>query len=182
MEFPRDRKYILIVTDSRGAWIHRELRRYQSNLLRFSVVYRRGARLEELWEIIEWNLLTRHIDFIFLLGGVCNMTDRFYIHGHREFWPPADLDDRFNKIHCIIGDIARNFKLLSTGAKLVILPEPGLDLIKVNRIPHPVLWRLLVIQSELEDRLELLRLYFKAINSHLGVATPWSLDITHTLF
>lgn len=70
--------------------------------------------------------------------------------------------------------------MLKTDAKLVILPEPGMDLIKVNRIPHPVPWRLLVIQSELEDRLELLRLYTKAINLHLGVVTPWSLDITQT--
>lgn len=144
------------------------------------VIYRRGAGLETLWEIIEWNILTKHFDYVFLLGGVCNMTDKVIIDGRREFWPPADLDGRFARIHQLIRDIARNFKLLKTNAKLILLLEPGLDLIKLNRVPHPVPWRTLVVQSELEERLDLLRLYTRVINSYLGVITPWTLDLTHS--
>lgn len=176
-----DRKqYILIVTDSRGAWLHRELNRYQSYRLKFSVIYRKGAGLEELWEVIEWNLLTKHIDYVFLLGGICNLTEKCHVRGHREFWPPSDLDLSFGRVHQLIRDMAKNFKLLKTNSKLVLLPEPGIDLIRYNGVPHPVPWRKLVVQSEFEDRLELLHLYTRAINSHLGVTTPWSLDITHT--
>lgn len=180
MDAHRRKCYILVVTDSRGAWLHREFRRYQTHLLKFSVIYRRGAGLETLWEIIEWNILSKNFDYVFLLGGVCNITDKITINGRREFWPPQDLDGRFSRIHQLIRDIAKNFKLLKTGAKLILLPEPGLDLIRVNRIPHPVPWRALVIQSEIEDRLELLHLYTRAINSYLGVITPWSLDLTHS--
>lgn len=180
MEPHRHKQYVLIVCDSRGAWLHRELNRYQSYLLKFSVIYRKGASLEELWEIIEWNLLTKRIDYVFILGGICNITDRCFVDGRRQYWPPADLDERFSRIHQVIRDIARNFNLLKTNAKLIILPEPGIDLIRFNGIHHPVPWRKLVIQSELEERLELLQLYVRAINSHLGVTTPWSLDITHT--
>lgn len=78
-------------------------------------------------------------------------------------------------------DIVNNFKIMpkKTSCKLAFLPEPGLELVRYNKIPHPVPWRILVEQSELEDDLELLQLYTRVLNSHIGSLTPWTLDISH---
>lgn len=175
------KKFVLIVMDSRGSWLHRELYKYQLPHLRFKVVYRKGAGLRSLWEIVEWYLLNRQVDYVILLGGVCDITDRSYVYGIREFWPPNDLEERFNELYGYMRDIVHNFKLLpcNPDCKLAFLPEPGLDLIKYNKVPHPVPWRLLVTQAELEDRLDLLQLYTRALNSLTGAITPWSMDVTH---
>lgn len=175
-----NRRRILIVADSRGSWLHNELRPYQSRLWHFKVVYRNGAGLRKLWEIAEWHLLTTKVDYLVMLGGICDLTDLFYFQGQREAWPPSDIDGRFDHIYQILRDIASNFKLLNLPCKLTILPEPGLDLIRYNRIPHPVPWYPLVIQAEMEERLELLQAYTRLINSHIGSLTPWSLDVTHS--
>lgn len=175
------KKFVLIVTDSRGSWLHYELKKYQLPHLYFRVIYRKGAGLKYLWEIIEGCLLTHHWDYVFILGGVCDVTDRYLINGRREYWPPCNLDNRFEQIYTTMRDIATNFKLLnqSNACRMAFLPEPGVDLVKYNRVPHPVPWRILVIQSELEIRLELLQLYTRALNSHLGSLTPWTMDVTH---
>lgn len=107
-------------------------------------------------------------------------------YGH-ELYPGAttilatDLDGRFEELYGYMRDIIHNFKLIphNPKCKLAFLPEPGLDLIKYNKIPHPVPWRLLVTQSEIEDRLDLLQLYTRALNSLTGSITPWSMDISH---
>lgn len=169
---------ILIISDSRGSWLHREMWPFQSRDWHYKVVYKKGAGLQKLWEIAEWYLLTTKVDYLILLGGVCDLTDLTYYNGHREAWPPADMDARFDFIYQTLRDIASNFKLMNLPCKLTILPEGGLDLIRYNRIPHPVPWLLLVIQAELEDRLELLQAYTRLINSHMGSSTPWSLDLT----
>lgn len=181
MDFTKIKKNVLIVTDSRGAWLHLELRKYQLPHIKFSVMYRRGAKLRNLWEIIEGCLLTRPLDYIIILGGVCDITDRHVVDGVREYWPPTNLDARFDSIYRDMRDIARNFKLLTSDSscKLVFLPEPGIDLVKYNRVLHPVPWRILVCQAELEERLELLQLYTRALNSYLGTKTLWTMDVTH---
>lgn len=175
------KKFVLIVMDSRGSWLNRELSKYQLPHLRFKVVYQKGAGLRKLWEIAEWYLLTQQIDYLILLGGVCDLTERYFYYGRRQYWPPSDLDEIFGKIHGYMRDIVSNFRLIPTNpqCKLVFLPEPGVDLIKYNKVPHPVPWRLLVIQAELEDRLELLQLFTRALNSLAGSITPWSMDISH---
>lgn len=175
------KKFVLIVMDSRGSWLHRELNKYQLPHLRFKVVYRKGAGLRSLWEIAEWYLLTRKVDLIILLGGVCDITDRFYYYGQRQFWPPNDIEGRFADLYGYMRDIVHNFKLISNklNTKLAFLPEPGLDMIKYNKVPHPVPWRLLVTQATLEDQLELLQLYTRALNSLTGSITPWSMDVSH---
>lgn len=175
------KKFVLVVMDSRGSWLHRELNRYQLPHLRFKVVYRKGAGLRKLWEITEWYLLTRQVDYVILLGGVCDITHLSYVYGQRQFWPSNELDACFDELYGYMRDIVHNFKLIpyNPNCKLAFLPEPGLDLIKYNKIPHPVPWRLLVTQSELENRLELLQLYTRALNSLTGSITPWTLDISH---
>lgn len=180
MESCHTKKYTLIVTDSRGAWLNREIQRFKSHIMSFKVMYRRGAGLAELWEVIEWNLLFRRVDYVFILGGVCDLTDRCLLNGRREFWPLGDIDAKFDSVHKLLRDIVSNFKLLQTGAKLILLPEPGLDLVRWNQVHHPVPWRILVEQAEIEERLKLLHLYTKVLNSQLGSTTPWTLDITHS--
>lgn len=174
-------KFVLIVTDSRGSWLHKELKKYQLPRLRFTVIYRRGAGLKVLWETIEDCILTHSWDYVLILGGVCDITDRYHVLGRREFWPPHDMDSRFAEIYTTMRDIVSNFKIISknTQCKMAFLPEPGLDLVKYNQVPHPVPWRILVIQAELESRMELLQLYTRVLNSHLGSLTPWTMDITH---
>lgn len=174
------KKHVLIIMDSRGSWLHRELRRHQKPSVKFNVIYRKGAGLTKLWEITEWALLTRKVDLILIMGGVCDLTDKFYVNGVRKFWPPDDMESRFTEISRIMKDMARNFKLMEVQCKLAFLPDPGLDLIRVNKIHHPVPWRALVVQAELEDNLEMLHLYTRALNSYLGSLTPWTLEITHS--
>lgn len=174
------KKYVLVITDSRGAWLHRQLRIHQRPYLKFNVIYKRGAGLCKLWEVAERAIFTRKVDLILIMGGVCDMTDKFYVNGVRKFWPPDDIDQRFRDISRNLKDMAHNFKLMSPPCKLAFLPDPGLDLIKANKIPHPVPWRALVVQAELEDNLEMLHLYTRALNSYLGSLTPWTLEITHS--
>lgn len=180
MDHLRERKYVLVITDSRGSWLHRELRPHQRPYLKFNVIYKRGAGLSKLWEIAERAIFTRKVDLILIMGGVCDMTDKFYVNGVRKFWPPDDMEQRFREISATLKDMAHNFKLMAPKCKLAFLPDPGLDLIRVNKILHPVPWRALIIQSELEENLETLHLYTRVLNSYLGALTPWTLEITHS--
>lgn len=63
-----ERKRVLILTDSRGAWLSREVKNYARDMhiekFDFRVIYRKGAGLALLWEIAEFSLLTRKIDII----------------------------------------------------------------------------------------------------------------------
>lgn len=173
------RKFVLIITDSRGSWLHSKLYHYQDNRIKYQVIYRKGAGLRKLWETVEWAILTRPVDLIILMGGVCDMTEKFYVGSRRFFWPLDDLDKIFRDISNTMKDIARNYRLLSTACKLVFLPDPGVDLIRLNKIPHPVSWTELIVQEELEENLDTLHLYTRALNSYMGSRTPWSLDVTH---
>lgn len=132
-----------------------------------------------LWEIAEKAIMTRPVDLIILLGGVCDMTRKFTVGNRRFFWPLEEFEHTFADISSTMKDIARNYRLMAPPCKFVFLPDPGVDLIRLNRIPHPVPWRELIVQEELEEHLETLHLYTRALNSYMGSLTPWSLDVTH---
>lgn len=108
------------------------------------------------------------------------MTSKLFIGNRRFFWPLEDMDLTFTEISATMRDIARNFRMLETGSKFVFMPDPGLDLIRLNKIPHPVPWRELIVQEELEEHLSLLHLYTRALNSYMGSLTPWTLDASHS--
>lgn len=108
------------------------------------------------------------------------MTDKLTIGNRRFFWPLDDMDLTFTEISATMRDIARNFRMLDTRCKFVFMPDPGLDLIRLNKIPHPVPWRELIVQEELEEHLTLLHLYTRVLNSYMGSLTPWTLDISHS--
>lgn len=174
------KKFVLVIIDSRGSWLHNQLRQFQSRSMSFKVIFKKGAGLKRLWEVAEWYLLSRHVDLILVMGGVCDMTDKINIGNRRFFWPLSDMDKTFADISATMRDIARNFRLLNTNCKFVFMPDPGMDLIRLNKIPHPVPWRELIVQEELEEHLSLLHLYTRALNSYMGSLTPWTLDISHS--
>lgn len=86
------------------------------------------------------------------------MTEKIMIRDRKFYWPMDDLEKIFSEISTTMNDMARNFKIMAPNCKFVFLPDPGLDRTRLNIIPHPVPWRELVVQEELEDHLELLHL------------------------
>lgn len=184
MAVPNSKKRILIITDSRGAWLPREIRNYTrerdlGKSFDFRVIYRKGAGLAKIWEIAEHALFTRKIDLLFLLGGICDITGPSRDNpGRRVFWPCGNLPDRMDYVINIMEGIASNFKLLQLPCKLCFIPEPGADLIRYNRLCHPVDWNYLIIQEE--NFMVSLHSFTRRLNKSLQMPTPWTLDASHT--
>lgn len=171
---------VRIYADSRGSWLSHAIRHYNSDEINFSVHYRKGATLIDIWAMIESDLLTNNIDFIFIYAGVCNITDRSYNRsGRRYVLPPFDMDLRFTAIEKTMNDIVHNFRLIGGNCKLCFLQESGIDLVRYNRFRHPVPASILIMQASLENNLRKLQLFTKRLNNQLGVPTVWSLIITH---
>lgn len=171
-----------VYCDSRGARLHQKLRDLSDFNTAFRVRFKRGATLKQLWELIEYDLLTKRIDLVVIFCGICDLTDRCYsTRGRRLFLPPFNMDERFQEVENTMAAIGSNFSLLNQGNKLCFLPEPGCDLIRMNGIHHPVPWKALVVQSSFEHNLEILQLKSEKINQQLGVPTPWTLEISHNL-
>lgn len=101
-------------------------------------------------------------------------------NGTRAFWPNKNLEDHFSYIKDIMNGMISNFKLLDLPGKLCFVPEPGADLIRYNHVRHPVPWDKLIIQQELEERLEDLLISTRRMNDRLSVPTPWTMNITHS--
>lgn len=176
---------VLIITDSRGAWLPREFRNYvrdhQIENADFRVIYRKGAGLALLWEIAEFALLTRKIDILLILGGICDITGPTRdTTGRRVFWPRGNLPDRMEYVTNIMEDIVSNFRLLQLPCRLCFIPEPGADLIRYNRLHHPIGWNYLIIQEELENYMVSLHAFTRRLNKSLQMPTPWTLDASHT--
>lgn len=176
--------YAVYLADSRGAWlshqIREEMRRQHKSDLLFTVIYRKGAGLALLWELAEKVLFTRKVDIIFIAGGICDITKPQYLEdGRRVFWPSDNLQDRFDYVRDIMNGIVNNFLLLNLQCKLCFVPEPGADLIRYNQVVHPVPWNVLIIQEELEDKLEWLLFTTRRLNEKLNMPTPWTMNITH---
>lgn len=178
-------KRVLIITDSRGAWLPRELRNYlreqRFDEIEFRVIYKKGAGLAKIWEIAEFALLTRRIDLLMLLGGICDITGPSRDNrGRRVFWPRGNLPDRMDFVTNIMEDIVSNFKLLQLPCRLCFIPDPGADLIRYNRLYHPIEWNYLIIQEELESFMVSLHSFTRRLNRSLHMPTPWTLDASHT--
>lgn len=60
---------VRVYADSRGAWLSHEIRKFNSTDIDYSVHYRKGATLREIWAMIEMDLFCARIDFIFILAG-----------------------------------------------------------------------------------------------------------------
>lgn len=176
--------YAVYITDSRGAWlsyqIREALRRQEKADISFTVIYRKGAGLALLWELAEKVLLTRKVDILFIAGGICDITKpHFQRNGRRVFWPSHCLQDHFDYVIDIMNSMVKNFTLLNVPGKMCFVPEPGADLIRYNQVHHPVPWQALIIQEELEDKLEMLLLTTRRLNDKMHMPTPWTMNITH---
>lgn len=89
------------------------------------------------------------------------------------------MDIRFAEIERTMTSMANNFKLIGGKRRLCFLQEPGMDLIKYNRISHPVHWSYLVTQASLENNLLILQKFTKKLNDYLNAPTIWSMGVTH---
>lgn len=148
------RLLILVYADSRGAWLGRELRAQQNDKYHFIVRFRRGAGLIDLWEMIEYDILTgrHHADFIFIYGGVCDLTLRYINRvGRRTYWPHPDMDESFRRVKRLMNEMVNNLRLICPGLRMCFLPESGVDMITYNRVYHPVPYRLLILQESFEN-------------------------------
>lgn len=177
----RQGKFIVrVYADSRGAWLAHELRKFTCTEIDYSVHYRKGATLREIWAMIEMDLFATRIDFVFVLAGVCDITDFTYTRtGRRYVLPPFDMDKRFCDIEKTMLDIENNFRLIGGKCKLSFIQEVGIDTIRYNRIRHPVPASALITQASLENNLRRLQLFTKSLNDKMNVPTLWSLIITH---
>lgn len=129
----------LVLANSRGSYLWREFRRIPNDDTYFRVISRKGASLKKLWEIAESEIFKGRPDIIFLYGGICDLTDRFYNrYGCREFWPPADLVTRINEVADLRSSIATDITLMNIRVKLCFLPEAGCDLLKYNHCHEPI--------------------------------------------
>lgn len=177
----RRKKTAVIISDSRGARLGQELRALRSTHIHFRVIVKSGAKLIQLWEHAEYEILFNQPDIIFLYGGVCDLTDRYYnMYGERYFWPPFNIRDRVESIIDTMDDIMKNHLLMNTQTKIVFIPECGLDLLRYNGIHHPAPWRYLVTQADLEYNLRRLQTRAREINNIYSIGTPRTLDLTHS--
>lgn len=157
-----------------------ELFRLNDHAVYFHTRYRKGAKLVNLWELAEPDLLSGQIDLILLIGGICNITDLYYdFHGIRSIWPPEDISSRFDEIKMLMSDMVNNYRLLNTDTKLCFVPESGIDLARVNSLCEPIPNEVQQIQTNLEIELDELRNFTKSLNDGMGVLTPWTLKVTH---
>lgn len=176
----RQRIQALVLADSRGSYLWRELRRTHNDDVYFRVISRKGASLRKLWEIAEAEIFQGRPDIIILYGGICDLTDRSYNwYGRREFWPPADLVARINEVANLMSSIANNLTLMNISVRLCFLPEAGCDLLSYNRCVDPIPRELMVLQENFEHGLKYLQKHARILNSQLGMPTPWTLDATH---
>lgn len=182
-----NRKYnVHIYADSRGAHLQQELSRFNDENIHFLVHLIRGAGLRRIWEEIEYDILLSNniLDLVYIIAGVCDITDCYYDHrGRRTVLPPYDMDLRFAEIehcmkHCMKG-IANNFNLINPSGKLCFLQEAGIDIIRYNRIVDPIPSKYLVMQASLENNLRIFQKFTNNLNDSMKMPTPWSLEITN---
>lgn len=89
------------------------------------------------------------------------------------------MDYRFRDIEHCMKDITSNHKMINPHGKLCFLQEPGLDLIRYNRIVDPIPASCLITQASLEKNLRILQDSAKRLNDDMMMPTPWSLEISH---
>lgn len=174
-------KSIVIIADSRGARLAQELRSIHNNNVHYRVLVKSGARLIQLWELAENEILFNRPDLIFILGSICDLTDRhFDEEGNRYFWPPANLSARVDYVIATMEEMANNAQLIGNNTKVCFLQENGMDINKYNGISDPIPWRNLNIQHNLERGFSRIQTKARQLNASMGLSTPRSLDITHS--
>lgn len=75
---------VKVIADSRGRLLKHELFRLNDRNIHFSTRFKKGAKLVELWAIVEEELFKGQTDLIIIYGGICNITDIVYDEFGRE--------------------------------------------------------------------------------------------------
>lgn len=171
---------IYIIADSRGAFLQSHLDRYNMwpNVTLTVEVYK-GKGLTYLWNRARYLLQSETANFVYLLGGICDLTKKIYINGRREYWVSKRPRDRIFDLQCIITNIGDEALQLDMYGKLSIIQEIGCDLIRYNRVIKPAIW-MCHQQKDFDEWLPSLHRTIKANNYKLGVRTPWVLDCIYT--
>lgn len=174
-------RQVVIISDLRGARLGQELRSLHNNDVHYRVIVRSGARLTLLWELAENEILFNKPDVIFILGSICDLTDRHYDHfGNRYFWPPTNLPAWVNEILATLEEMANNALLIGNGTKVCFLQENGMDVNKYNHFNDPIPWQNLNVQHNLERGVGRIQVKVRQLNAMMGLATPRTLDLTHS--
>lgn len=167
---------IYIIADSRGAFLQHFLD--SLNIwpnVNFTVEVYKGSGILQLWARARHLLLSEEANFIYLFGGICDLTTKFNMRGRREFWIRKRPRDQIYDQVLLVNNICEEAVKLCFYGKLAFFQEIGCDLLKYNRVTHPRKW-MLDQQADLDEWLPLLHREVKDINYKLGVRTPWILD------
>lgn len=170
-----------MVSDSRGRyfqdWIDRQNQSYDFDYFLQSTVLP-GRKLYDLWVYTRPLLLRNEIDFAFLMGGICDITTRIYLGGHRCFWPDKSIYTIMNNLIQSMIDISEEVKALGLIGKVAFLPEVGAALSIYNRVAQPTEW-MVKYQDDLDRALPDLHNSTRHINSNIGSAPNWFLDTVY---
>lgn len=167
---------ICIVADSRGARLQPYLNRFNTwHNISYSVIVLRGRKIAGLWETTRSLLLNKEADFVYVYGGICDLTSPFYTREGRKFWMAKQPREMICDLILAMNEICDEAINLNLYDKLAFIQEMGCDLIRYNRVRRPAKW-MIQQQNEFDQWLPALHRSTKDINYNLGVRTPWVLD------
>lgn len=167
---------ICVVADSRGSRLQDHLNYLNTwPNVSFSVLTMRGKRIQVLWEMTRSLLCNGEADFVYIYGGICDLTSPTYTRGGRQFWVNKRPREAICNLILALNEIYDEAMGLNLFAKFAFMQELGCDLVRYNRIKRPTLW-MIQQQTELDLWLPALHRATKDINFSMGVRTPWTLD------
>lgn len=167
---------IYVVADSRGARLQSHLNRLNSWCnVSFYVRVMKGKKISVLWEESRSLLLSGRADFVYMYGGICDLTSPLHTREGRKYWMIKRPRELVCDLILSMNGICDEAIGLNLSAKFAFLQEMGCDLIRYNRERRPKTW-MLQQQNEFDQWLPALHRATKDMNYSLGVRTPWTLD------
>lgn len=168
-----------IVADSRGIHLQQHLNSLNEwDAVQYTVTVLKGRKMQQLWSVAKNLLSNNKADKIYLFGGICNLTEPVYHGNIRYFWPSKGLNFLAADLVQIYISIYEDVRDNGWFGRAAIIPEFGADLLRYNQIREPTDW-MCRFQEQLDYNLPLLHVTAKDVNKHLGVTTPWTLDVLY---
>lgn len=167
---------IYVITDSRGALLQRYLSIYNAwPNVTYKVEVYKGRGVGDLWSKAKMVLHDDRANFVYIMGGICDLSSKYIINGRREYWINKRPKDQISSLVLTLNKIYKEAEEKNFHARVAFLQELGCDFIKYNKVTNPAPW---MVQQQLDfDRsLPLLHKATRALNFKLGVRTPWTLD------
>lgn len=164
---PEMHSKIALICDSRGGFLQYflDLGNVNSNIS-YTVLTRKGRRLEELWLQAKPRLLCNEFDHVLLWGGICNITSPYFYQGVRYFWPQKNITDLSFDLIFVMESIANEVSFLGLNGRVTILPETGANLLMYNQVNSPLPW-MRQCQADLNSNIPFLLEACKRINGFL---------------